>query len=176
MNNLVKRIIADFLILLVGFVLQSTIFYRLAIGGVSPDVLLICVCTIGFMRGRKEGLAFGTAAGIIMDIFTGSILGMYTLVYIYLGYFSGLFSKRYFSDDIKLPMGIIAGADILYNSVIYFVTRFLRGDFNYGFYFTNIIIPNLIYTFIVALFIYLILLAVNKWLNKRETRNAQRFV
>ena len=52
-----KVIIA--VLIIVTFILQTTIFQTLAVASVAPNLLLILTVTFGFMRGKKEGLWTG---------------------------------------------------------------------------------------------------------------------
>ena len=38
--------------------------------------------------------------------------------------------KRFYPDDIKLPMLLIGGSDLFYNLVVYFFMFLLRGRFS----------------------------------------------
>ena len=55
-----KVIIA--VLIIVTFILQTTIFQTLAVASVAPNLLLILTVTFGFMRGKKEGLWIGFSA------------------------------------------------------------------------------------------------------------------
>ena len=54
-----KRKIVIVLIILLGFLLQSTVFKTLSIGSISPNLMVIVTSSFGFMRGKKEGLWVG---------------------------------------------------------------------------------------------------------------------
>ena len=64
--------------------------------------MIVVVSAFGFMRGKKEGLWIGFFTGLLLDVFTGSILGFYALLYMYVGYFNGFFRKMFYPEDIKL--------------------------------------------------------------------------
>ena len=49
-----KRRIVVLLIIIVGFLLQSTVFQTLSIGSITPNLMVIIVSSFGFMRGKKE--------------------------------------------------------------------------------------------------------------------------
>ena len=51
-----KRKIIVALMILISFLLQSTVFKALAIGSISPNLLVVLTSSFGFMRGKKEGL------------------------------------------------------------------------------------------------------------------------
>ena len=168
-----KFIIA--VIIIACFLLQCTVFQALAIGSITPNLMIVVTAAFGFMRGRKEGLFVGFFCGILMDLFFGNVLGFYALVYMYIGFINGFFRTKFFPDRIKLPIFLIAASDMIYNLVIYFVMFLFRGRFAFGYYFLHTIVPGLVYTMIVSIFLYFILLKVNQNLEAYEKRRTAKF-
>ena len=58
-----KRKVITFFIILISFLLQSTLFVKLKFGAVSPNLMLVVTSSFGFMRGRKSGIAVGAISG-----------------------------------------------------------------------------------------------------------------
>ena len=170
------RKIVVFLIILISFLLQCTFFQWLALGGISPNLLLVVTSSFGFMRGRKEGMWIGFFSGLLLDLFFGSVIGFYALVYAYIGYVNGFFRKRFFPDDIKLPLILISASDLSYNMLVYFFLFFLRGRFRFGYYFLHIMLPELVYTILVTIVLYFVILKINQKLESIEKRSASKFV
>ena len=158
------------------FLLQSTIFHSLSMGGIIPNLMIILISSYGFMRGRKSGLFIGFFSGLLIDIFFSDILGFYALIYMYIGYLNGVFKKLFFPEDIKLPIALIVGSDFLYNMIIYIITFFLRGRFQFFYYFLNIMIPEMVYTIIVTFALYPLLLVVERLLERNEKEGASKIV
>lgn len=171
-----RRKITVFLVIAVCYLLQSTLFQELAFASISPNLLIVVVSAFGFMRGKKEGLWIGFFTGLLLDIFTGSILGFYALLYMYIGYLNGFFRKMFYPEDIKLPMLLIAVSDFGCNLIIYFFLFLFRGKFQFPYYLFNIIIPELVYTMVVTIFLYFIILKINQKLESIEKRSAAKFV
>ena len=170
-----RRKIVLFIIVTICFLLQSTVFSALSIAGISPNLLIIVVSAMGLMRGRKEGMWIGFFCGLLVDIFFGFYLGVYALLYMYVGYMNGMLQKRFFPDDIKLPMIMIGASDICCNLLIYFFLFFLRRRFYFIYYLRAIILPEFVYTMIVTIFLYYILLKLNQKMENHEKRRAMRF-
>lgn len=170
-----RRKIVLFIIVTICFLLQSTVFSALSIAGISPNLLIIVVSAMGLMRGRKEGMWIGFFCGLLVDIFFGFYLGVYALLYMYVGYMNGMLQKRFFPDDIKLPMIMIGASDICCNLLIYFFLFFLRRRFDFIYYLRAIILPEFVYTMIVTIFLYYILLKLNQKMENHEKRRAMRF-
>lgn len=164
-----KRNIILFFMILFGFVLQTTLFQTLSFGGISPNILMIITVSYGFMYGRKCGMVVGFICGMLMDIFYGSVLGFYALVYLYIGAANGVFHSIFYQDDIKLPLVLILVSDFVYSFTCYVLLYLLRGRFDFIFYLKNIIIPEIVYTIFVTVFIYPCILLLN-----RTTDDAER--
>lgn len=171
-----RRKITVLIIIVVCFLLQTTLFQALALASISPNLLIVAVSSFGFMRGRKEGMLIGFFSGLVFDVFYGPILGFYALVFMYIGYCNGMFRKFFFPDDIKLPMLMIAASDIVYNVAVYILKFMFRGQFHFGYYLLHIIIPELVYTLLVMILLYPILLKINQKLEAVEKRSAAKFV
>lgn len=171
-----RRKIAVFLIITVCFLLQSTLFQSLSFASISPNLLIVVTSSFGFMRGRKEGMWIGFFSGLVLDIFFGSVIGFYALIYSYIGYVNGFFRKRFFPDDIKLPLILIAASDFSYNILVYLFLFFLRSRFRFNYYLLNIMLPELVYTILVTIVLYFVILKINNKLEETEKRRASKFV
>lgn len=169
------RKIVLFFIISICFVLQTTTFQALTFAGIGPNLLVIVASAFGFMRGKKEGMFIGFFCGLLIDIFCGFYLGIYALLYMYVGYCNGFFQSRFYPDDIKRPMLLIAGSDVAANLVIYIVMFLTRRRFDFIYYLWNIIIPELVYTMVITIFLYFILLKINQKLESYEKRRAIKF-
>ena len=118
-----RRKITVTLIIIVCFLLQSTLFKALSFASISPNLLIVVCASFGFMRGRKEGIFIGFFSGLLIDIFFGEMIGFYALLYMYAGFLNGCFKKMFYPDDIKLPMLLIAGSDLSYNLFPVFIPQ-----------------------------------------------------
>jgi len=172
----IKRVIVTILFVLICYLLQCTVFSKLALASVKPNLMIVVTAAFGFMRGTKEGMLIGFFSGLLMDIQFGNILGFYALIYLLIGYVNGLFEQMYYDEDIKLPLILIAASEAVYGLVIYVLMFLLRSEFDFLHYFSHIIIPELIYTIVVTLGLYPLILFVNHKLEAEEKRSASKFV
>ena len=164
-----KRKIIVALMILISFLLQSTVFKALAIGSISPNLLVVLTSSFGFMRGKKEGLWVGFFCGLLEDIFYGRLLGMHAVMYMYIGYVNGYFNRIFYGEDIKLPIFLISVSELAYGLGTYAVMFLMRSRFAFFYYLTRIILPELVYTLILTLVFYRIIYSVNRNLEKNST-------
>ena len=169
-----KIVVTVFII--VCFVLQCSVFDAIAFAGIIPNLMIILTSSFGFMRGEEDGLVIGFFCGLLCDVFFGNFLGFYALVLMYIGYINGKFSRIFYPEDIKLPLALIIVSDISYGVLCYCLMFLLRGRFNFPYYFTRVILPEALYTIVVTMFLYPLILKVNQKLEAKEKRSAQKFV
>lgn len=171
-----KRKIATILIILVCFLLECTVFQKLAFASITPNLLIVVTSSFGFMRGKKEGMAVGFFSGLLVDIFFSDLIGFYALIFMLLGYVNGFFKRIFFDEDIKLPLILIAASDFIYGHIICIFMFIMRSKFSYVYYLRNVIMPELIYTILVTLILYQFILQINQKLEAEEKRSASKFV
>jgi len=147
------NILASALFLIISFLLQTTGFLGV-VSGTVPNIVLIVVASIGFLLGKKYGLIYGFIAGLMIDIFFGTIIGFYALLYMYVGFMNGFFKKILFPEDIKLPLILIVASDIVYANACYIFLFMLKGDFRYIYYLFSVILPEVVFTSVVAVILY----------------------
>ncbi len=171
-----KRIGITAVTVLICYLLQCTVFPHLTLASIKPNLMIIVTAAFGFMRGPKEGMLVGFFSGLMIDIQFGGVLGFYALIYLLLGFINSLFEQVYYDEDIKLPLVLIGASEFLYGLVIYLLMFMLRSEFDFIYYLSHIIIPELIYTIVVALGLYPLILFINHKLEAEEKRSASKFV
>lgn len=158
------------------FVIQCSVFGNIAYTGIIPNLMIILISSFGFMRGEKEGLVIGFICGLLNDVFFGELLGFYALILMYIGYINGKFCHIFYPQDIKLPLALIITSDLSYGIICYILLFMFRGKFQFSYYFTSVILPEALYTIVITLFLYPLILKVNEKLEIRERRSEQKFV
>lgn len=176
MKKELKRTAICAIIIVVCFLLETTVFRYLRLASIIPNLLIVVSSAFGFMRGRKEGLIIGFACGLLKDLAGGGLVGFYALIYMLLGYGNGFFRRVFYDEDIKLPLVLIAVSDFLGSLATYVFLFMLQSDFRFGFYLGHIILPELVYTILVTLVLYQIILHINRRLEEEEKRGASKFV
>ncbi len=171
-----RRLITNCIFILMSYILQTTIFRVFDLGGVTPNLLLIFTTSTAFIKGDRPGLLVGFFSGLLIDIFFGSYIGFYALIYMYIGFVVGKLHPIFFTQNLAIPILIIGISDFIFGFICYVLMFLFRTKFNIGYYMTAIIIPELVYTALVSIFYYPLILGINNSIDEREERNAKKFV
>jgi len=135
----------ELLFILIGFALQSAIFSRLIIFGVSPDILLIIVVVFSVICPYKKGLMLSGLAGFLQDI-SSNFLYFNLIVKTIISTVINMVKDNYDAEPMQLilicvavatPLSLLIEALILVmffssNINVFFLikTMFLRTIFN----------------------------------------------
>lgn len=171
-----KRKLITILIIITCFLLECTVFQKLAFASITPNLLIVVTSSFGFMRGKKEGMFVGFLSGLVTDIFFSELVGFYALIFMVLGYINGFFQRIFYDEDIKLPLILIAASDFIYGNIVCIFMFIMRSKFSYIYYLSHVIMPELIYTILVTLVLYQLILHLNQKLEAEEKRRASKFV
>ncbi len=128
------------------------------------------------MNGKKDGMFLGFFCGFLIDVFYGDLLGYYALIYMLIGYFNGCFQRLFYDDEIKLPLVMVGISDLIYGLVVYCLSFLLRAKFDFSLYFTELILPEVIYTLFLAVISYPLIRKINQWIHTEGKRGVKHIV
>ena len=169
-----RRVITIAILILLNFGLQSTLFGFGDIHSIKPNLLLILTMSFGVMRGRREGLFVGFFCGLLVDIYFAPVLGIYAMLYMFIGYFNGYMHKNFMIEDVMLPLIVILIDDFLYNFMIYFVVFMLHNRLDFKGYFKRIILPEMLCTALLTIILYKLYVIINNYLKYKKESKARR--
>ena len=161
-----RRILFYIAMIVCGYFLQTAVFTEFTMGGIVPNVLIICTVSMGMIRGKKEGCILGFIFGILMDALYSIYFGIYALILALMGYAAGNLKQIFYEEDMTIPIVLIGVADFIYGIAIYIFGFFSRGRSNFLFYLRKIILPEVFYTLILAIFLYRLIIFINNKIDK----------
>ena len=160
---------------MISFILQSTLSLANSDVVATPNLLLFVTCIFGFMRGCNYGSVTGIFCGLLVDIFFGDVIGLYALIYMYVGFFSGLFKKMFYSNHVFMPMLLVFTSDFIYNAFVYIFRFLLRNKLDFSYYFEKIIFPEMIITTFIAFALYKLFYILNEKILTLKQENTLSF-
>lgn len=100
-------------LILLATILQISFFGRLALFGVSPDVMPVLAVSLGLLGGAVLGAVCGFAAGLLMDVLLLQTLGVWAAVLLITGYLAGRFRESYPIASSLTPPLLAGGLTLL---------------------------------------------------------------
>ena len=143
-----KRKVAEIILILLFYLIQVTFGNAIGIGGITPNLLIILPVLFGFFKGRNEGMLVGFLSGVMYDLFFSSLFGFSALVFVYIGYFSGIFYKEYEKVEVLIPLAMIMASDFVFEFLSYIGNFLLHNRLNVDFFLRRFIMPEVVYTLV----------------------------
>lgn len=156
-----------FVLLILAFLLQTSVFPLLPFLSASPNLLLILCFSFGFYYGSLPGMLYGLAAGLLMDLFYSGPFGFYSLIFVFIGYVNGYFHTFYYEEYIQLPLFLCVLSGLAYHSYIYLLRFLIRGKWNLPYYAVHIVLPSIVFSFLLTLIMYRFFFSASKQLEEK---------
>ena len=173
---MIRRYITAGVALILIFILQCTLFKAISLANIAPNILVLYTSSIGFMRGKKEGMFVGILAGLLIDIFYCDVFGVNTLIYMYVGYINGIFNKHFLPEDVRLPLILIGASDLMYCGAVYILRFLFRSKLSLDFYFLHIMMPEIVYTMLFSIILFKPIYSICSKFDEIEKRSSKKFV
>lgn len=161
-----KRFLVWSIFAVISYLFQSNILQYIALAGVVPNLFIILIVSISYMRGQNEAMAVAVVCGLLVDCTYGDVIGLYTLFYLIIAFLNGFFHLIYYDEDYTIPLILIGVSDFLFNFLCYLSDFLLRNRLHFFYYLKNIILPELVYTVLVSIVVYKLLHSINGFMNK----------
>lgn len=149
-----------------AFLIQTSVFPLIPFMAATPNLLLICTFSFGFIQGSAAGMLYGLGAGLLQDMFYSGPFGFYSLIYVALGYITGMFSRFYYEEYVTLPLFICAVSELVYHSYIYVFRFLVRGKLDLLYYLWHIVLPSTLFSLLVTLALYKVFFVATKKINR----------
>lgn len=91
-----KSLLVAVLLLALLIPLQGTVLPTLLPAGWAPDLTLPIIYWVGSRFGEYRGMAVGGALGLLLDLATGRLIGLYLSAKVLVGYGAGLWGRQFF--------------------------------------------------------------------------------
>ena len=145
-----KKFGAQALYVIALYVIQSSLLPFLAWHEISADLLLVAVVSVSFLRGSREGVAFGFCAGLLQDLATGSFFGVNIFSKMVIGYGCGAFARHFFKEQYFLPVFSVIAASIANYFIILMFMILLGYRFDWKDQLSALLLPMVVFNAVFA--------------------------
>lgn len=142
------------IIVLVNFLIESTILQHVSIFGVVPNTTLIIIVCFALLAGKRTGSILGLILGLLQDIFFYDVIGVHALIYFVIGYIIGLTDKKVFKENLFLPFVFTAISTFAFHFMYYVFMYFLSVNVDFIKLIKNIVVIEIIINSFLSIFFY----------------------
>ncbi len=141
-------------LVLVSAILQTSLLDCFAIGGIRPDLAILWVIFLSFVRGNPEGGYFGFGAGLLVDLMNGSYIGLNALSYLIIGFVIGRLQHKLYQDSLLIAMFISWLAIIAAQFTQYLLLCIYGESLPLGASLVQVVLPTATYSAVFVLLFY----------------------
>lgn len=87
---------------LLSLILPGTLFHYWSWSGIKPDLLMLLTIYIAMHHRLSSSLLWGVGAGLLMDLYLGRYIGMYTLTLAVVAFLSYWLAERWYRDNFLI--------------------------------------------------------------------------
>ncbi|MCX6158322.1 MAG: rod shape-determining protein MreD [Ignavibacteriae bacterium] len=158
MNIDYKSIIRNAILLFVLILVQKSLVWFISLSqlNLSPDLVIIALIYIGVREGKISGAVYGFVAGLLLDVLSGSFLGLLALSYTVSAFIAGFFQTENDRFLVRFNFIIAVFAISILSNFIYFGLFFQGTPILFAKVMLLYIFPSSTYTTIISL-VYTIL-------------------
>jgi len=111
--------LAQILIVIILFSIQTTWLGMFSIGGVVPDLALIWVVYCSVHCSRAMGIGSGMMIGILQDSLSGGLLGVNTLSKSFIGLFFSALKDKFYVEGV-IPVAFFMIVSSLFDGLVFY--------------------------------------------------------
>ncbi len=149
-------------------IIQATLVQYISILGIKPNMILIMIISFSLSREYMEAGVIGFFAGLLLDILTGKMIGLHTLLGMYTGLLVGNTKEKFFKDSYIVTIFFTFTFTFSYELIFYILNYFIWGETRMMYALSHIILLQSIYNAILSIPIYSLIIKVNNCLDKNE--------
>lgn len=150
-------------IIIVSFVIQTSLFNFINIFGVVPNLSLIVVVIFSLMTNGIVGGILGIITGVMYDAMLYDVFGIYTLIYFLIGSIIGTYSDDMLRENYVAYTTVTTISTVVMHFLLYLILFFLRYRVgNAGSMVSSIFIEIVFNTVLVIFVLKLIILIFDK--------------
>lgn len=106
-------------IILLSFWVQINLMNRIPLFGVKANMGIVFIVAISTLCGQGVGISIGLVYGVLSDIFFGKAFGIYTLLFLGIGFFCGHMSKRFSKENKSALVMVTSLATLVFEVFCY---------------------------------------------------------
>ncbi|MCX7726747.1 MAG: rod shape-determining protein MreD [Chitinispirillaceae bacterium] len=160
-----KSFIRWFGIVILAFVLQSTIVKVISFYGVKPDLILLALFFLALKTEVIPAVFAGFFMGLALDFYSPTVLGQDALAMSITGFFMGFFNEKIMRLDPIFMFGLLIVSFFIHD-ILFFLVLVAGKNLN----FTNFLVKLLTFTLPRALYTLFLVVIVHLLVNILSVR------
>lgn len=152
-----------FLIIVINFILQSTLFQAIKINGISANYTLVLVILITIVYGLSSGLFTAVVAGLFVDVYLSMAIGINLFILVIISVFISFIGRPLFTGNKLTLVFMTVLSTIMYQLMYFFFMYFLNKGIEFSRVMVHIVPYESIFNSIICIVFYQVII---KWIER----------
>lgn len=143
-----------FLIIVINFIFQSTIFQAFKINGIAANFTLVLVVIVTILYGIESGLFTAVFAGLFTDVFLSMAIGINLFILVVIAVLISIIGRPLFTGNKLTLVFMTAISTTLYHLLYFFFMYFLNKGLSFNTVISHIVPLEIVMNSIVCVVMY----------------------
>lgn len=152
-----------FLMIVLNFILQSSIFQGIKIAGISANFTLVLVLLITIIYGLERGLFTAVFAGLFTDVFLSMAIGINLFILVIITLLISVLGRPLFTGNKWALVFLTFVSTVIYHLMYFFFMYFLYKGVSFGHVMAHIVPVEILLNSLVCVGVYAL---VSRWLDR----------
>lgn len=152
-----------FLIIVINYILQSTILQALEFRGIAANFTLVLVIVMTIIYGLEKGLFTAVFAGLFVDVFLSMAVGLNLFILVIIATLISIIGRPLFTGNKLTLVFMTAVSTTLYHLIYFFFMYFLNKGVSFSDVMTYIVPLEIVLNSIVCVIVYHVAI---KWIER----------
>lgn len=142
------------LVIGLALILEATFFPGFRLVSAMPDLVLTIVISMTFFLPHKTALITAAVAGLLEDIYTGTMFGSSILALTIIVYLLATFSGLFIRENVITPLVVIFLGSVGYHLVMAAMLILMGQGYELGLHYMGIIVFGSVYNLLLGIVVY----------------------
>ena len=148
------RHVRKVLVLLVAFLIDTTLGTYIGIFDISPSFLLVTIIAMAMAGEMMEAGIYGLLGGVLWDLFWGRTFGFHALIYMYTAIAARGFLELVYKNKPLITAGITFAASLVCEIFLCLFSFTIWGEGNFVYNLFRVMLPTALYTALLQLLLF----------------------
>nr|MBN1229450.1 rod shape-determining protein MreD [Anaerolineae bacterium] len=156
-------------LIVLASILQGAVLSQLRVFGGQPDLVMVIVLAWAVLDRAQEGIVWAFFGGLLLDLFSGTPLGVSSLAMMPLAFAASFIESRMYRENFVIPVVLAIVGALLYHILYVLLMRFLVNiQIEWSVVWWYVTLPSVVFDIILFVPTLRILRYPYDWLHPRQ--------
>jgi rod shape-determining protein MreD len=148
------RHVVVIILFLAALVFNETLMPAIALGGVSPNLIIYFVIFTALVKRPYQAAFWGAVVGLVEDLMIGRYIGLSILSYAFAAYVIAYLRARFYQENLLMPLLAVFIGSFIFGSLYLVLAQIIAAPLPFTGSFISDVLPQSLYNTALSLAVY----------------------